>query len=286
MKEIRFGYSLTNNPYVVLGFIPLSMFLSFLIPPIMWYHSAYYLDSDYRIAHFLPFPLGILLFLLLVRFGLSKRRFLIINDKGITLNYLLKRRKFASWETIKAFKYNDWRESKKGWTVLFNKDTDRIGSLKKEACSLFIPANHVTASSIAVNEAFKRGFQEHVWHGSSYQDDFDSAKIDGNPNGVYALFLIWIALNLLYFYLDPLLSSYTQMERTLADGEGFESTLSMIVFILWTINFSVFVPYLFLPVHVKTMRGLGTLWDSLWYSSWYWRALIAFTIISVSFKLP
>jgi hypothetical protein len=250
----------------------------------MWYHSA--LDADNRI--FPPFVLGIFLFLMLVRFGLSKRHFLIINDKGITLNYLLGKRKFARWETIDKFKYHDCRESRKGWTVLYKKDAGRIGSLKKEACILFIPANHVAASSIAVNEALKRGFQEHVWHGSSYQNDFDSAKIDGNPKGVYALFLIWIALNLLYFYLDPLLSSYTQMERTLASGEGFEGTLSVIVFIVWTINFSVFVPLLFLPIHVTMIRSRGysvPLSDPLRYYSWYWRVLIAFTIIAISFKL-
>ena len=255
----------------------------------MWYHSANFLDTDYQIAYSLPFPLGILLFLLLVRFGLAKRHFLIINDKGITLNYLFGKRKFASWETIKAFKYNVWRESRKGWTVLYNKNNDRIGSLKKEACSLFIPEKHVAASSRAVNEALKRGFQEHVWHGSSYQNDFDSAKIDGNHKGIYALGLTWIALNLLYFYLDPLLSSYTQMERTLASCEGFEGNLSVIVFIVWMINFSTFVPTLFFPVHVKLIsirRGYdGPLGDTLWYIPWYWRTLIAFTIIAVSFKL-
>ena len=270
MKEIRLGYSLTNNPYAVLGILPFSMFLSTGL--IFTWHCF----ADNRILQFLP--LGIFLFLLLIRFGLLKWHYLIINDKGITLNYLLKRSKFVSWDSIGRFKYNDLKESRKGWTILYKKDADRIGNLKKEDCALFIPQNHVAASGVAVNEALIRGFQEHVWHGSSYQNNFNLAQIDGNPKGVYALCLIWIAFSLLYFYIDSMYTPSdleTIMGCTLVGGERFDTSLGEGFCVAWMLCFSYYAfPHLFLPVH----------WFTMSLSLWLGRFLIVITIIVASFN--
>lgn len=210
---------------------------------------------------------------------MPKWHYLIINDKGITLNYLLKRRKFVSWDSIDRFKYNDLKESRKGWTILCKKDANRTGNYNEGAYTLFIPQSHVAASSVAVNEALKRGFQEHVWHGSPYQNDFNLSQIDGNPKKVYALCLIWIVLNLLYFCLDPIFSSHAlTMEHTLVGGERFEGILSQAIFIVWMVSFSGTIPAMFTPVHemMKTIAGFSR----------YWIALIAFTVIAATFSLP
>lgn len=259
MKEIRFGYRPSANKYVMMELTLILLVGS--ASPCFWYVT----DNPF----YLLFPYVIYLLVLFIKYALQKRRFLIINDKGISLNYLLKRRKFASWDTIDSFK----KKSKKGWTILYKKGADRT----KEACTFFIPENYVAASSTVVDEALKRGFQEHIWHRKTLQSNLDYAKKDRSPIGIYVPFLIWITLNLFYFYLDHTWNPFnlnTIMECTLVGSERFETYPGLLFTgMLWVIFF---IQFPLLPIHeLKEKRNI-----------WFWRVLIAITTIVAIHYLP
>lgn len=259
MEEIRFGYKWSANKYVMMGLT--LIILVGIASPRFWY------VTDNPI--YLLFPYGIYLFVQFVKYALQKRRFLIINDKGITLNYLLKRRKFASWDTIDSFK----KKNQKGWTILYKKGADRT----KEACTLFIPENYVAESSTVVDEALKRGFQKHIWHRKTFQSNFDFAKTDRSSIGIYVPFLIWITLNLFYFYLDHIWNPSnlgTIMGCTLVGGERFDTYQSL--FYIGTLWVIIFIRFPLLPIH--EFKGKRTIW--------FWRVLIAITTIVAIYTLP
>lgn len=229
MKEIRFGYGLAINTFVCV--LSIILFLVAMALPLMWY----WYDNQL----YLLLPLGIFIFFLLTNYVLSKRDFLIINNEGITLNYLLRKREVISWDTIKKVEHiKEWKK-KEGWEIIYKKDVSRDGNFKKETCTLFIPDAQVAASNETVTNALKRGFQEFRCHGIQYHDSFENnAKSDKQLFGFFILSIIWVVLNILYFYLDHLWTPSNLeaiMRCTLVGGERYDTDPNLILIEIWMI---------------------------------------------------
>lgn len=256
MEEIRLGYRLPTNKFVMIGFTPISLFLSFGLSGI-----GYVTDNPI----YLLLPCGIFGLSILISYALSKRRFLVINNEGISLNYMFRRRKFVSWDIIDGFTYLEMEKNNKGWIILSKDDADKTDNVSQDACALFIPENNVSATTGTVTEALNRGFQEYIWHREQYQDSFeDSVKINKGVLVLYALSIVCIELVIFYFYLDHIWTPSNLrpiMEWTLVGGEQFNVNAHLIfIFIPWMVlgGFFMFIP-LFIPLHILKKEQTGSL---------------------------
>lgn len=252
MEEIRFGYRLPVNKYVMIGLIPISLLFGIGSQGI-WYVT----DNPF----YLLLPFGIFGISVLISFVLSKRHFLVINKEGISLNYMFRRREFVSWDTIDGFMYLEMGKNNKGWVITYKEDAE----VEQDACALFIPENNVSTTKETINEALNRGFQENVWHRNEYQDSFNnSVKINKGVFVFYALCIVCIAFATSYFYLDHIWTPSNLrpiMEWTLVGGEQFNVNAHLIfIFIPWMVlgGFFMFIP-LFIPLHILKKEQTGSL---------------------------
>ena len=230
MKEIRFGYGLPTNKYVLIGFILIS--LVGIVSPSNWYDT----DNPF----YLLLPLGLFFLSLLISHTLSKRSFLIINSEGLTLNYLLRKRVFFSWDTIEKVEYIDEKKKRVGWEVVYKKDVDRNGNSNK-TYTLFIPYDQVAVSNETVTEALRIGFQEYKCHERQHHVSFEDNVIRDKLDISIVIFsVVWIVLNLLYFYLDHRWNPSNLeaiMGCTLVGGKQFDTDPSLFIVIPWVIVF-------------------------------------------------
>lgn len=271
MEEIRFGYRLPANNFVI-GIFTLILFPFAIASPIMW-------ESTDNLIYLLA-PLGLYLLSLLISYTLAKRHFLIINCEGIALNYILRKRKFVKWDAIDNFVYIEEGENKNGWAVYKKdaKNTDNDNVIK-ETCALFIPENLVSASSETVTYALKKGFQEYVWHDRQGETPYENLTTRNEwPIGTFSLILVWIALVAFYFFLDHIWTPFNMesiMEYTLVRGNLFNANPSMIIFILWMISYCVVV---FMPFYVLKHNRTSSIV--------YGGVLIGVTLFAALYSLP
>ena len=231
MEEIRIGYRLPANIFSVIGLIIISLFFG-IGSPKSWY------DTDNPI--YLLLPLGVFFLSLYISHALSKRSFLIINSEGLTLNYLLGKNVSFSWDEIEKVEYIEERKKKTGWEVLYKQDVDINGNPNK-TCTLFIPNDRIAASNETVTKALIRGFQEYKFHKRQHEYSFEDNVIkDEQATGIVILSVVWIALNLLYFYLDHIWAPINLepiMECTFVSGERFNTDPSLFISIPWVCVF-------------------------------------------------
>lgn len=270
MKEIRFGYGLAINTFVCV--LSIILFLVAMALPLMWY----WYDNQL----YLLLPLGIFIFFLLTNYVLSKRDFLIINNEGITLNYLLRKREVISWDTIKKVEHiKEWKK-KEGWEIIYKKDVSRDGNFKKETCTLFIPDAQVAASNETVTNALKRGFQGYKCNERQHLDSFEYyATNDNQFIGISILSMICVVLNILYFYLDHVLRPSNLdsiMNCTLVGGETFYNIPKMFLIQIWVII--CFLVFKYIPYHI--FKG------NIKSITWILRVVIACTLLAALYSLP
>ena len=269
MEEIRFGYRLPANKYTVIGFILISLLVG-IGSPRTWY------VTDNPI--YLLLPLSVFLLSILISDALSKRSFLIINSEGLTLNYLLRKREFYSWDTIEKVEYTEKNKKRVGWEILYNKDTDRTDNLKKETYTLFIPDDHLAASNETVTEALRRGFHEYKCHERQYPESFENIiKSEKQLYGIYILCVVWIVLNLFYFYLDHIwtpINLEAIMKCTFVSGERFNTNPSMFIGFPWVIVFYYILSMPFFPIKDRANSVLPL------------RILTIYTLIVILYCLP
>ena len=281
MKEIRFRYGLAIKTFFI-WLLSTSLLLVAMVLPIMWYYS------DNQI--YLLLTLGIFFFFLLINYVLSKRDFLILNSDGITLNYLLGKRKVISWDRIKKIEYIEKWKERIGWEVLYKTDVNRNGNLKKFP-TLFIPDCHVAAPNEIVTNALKRGFQGYKCNERQHLDSFEYyATNDNQFIGISILSMICVVLNILYFYLDHVLrpsNLNSIMNCTLVGGEQFNVNAHLIfIFIPWMVlgGFFMFIP-LFIPLHILKKEQTGSL-KAKPGCLWLCGVLIVGTLLAALYSLP
>lgn len=270
MKEIRFRYGLAIKTFFI-WLLSTSLLLVAMVLPIMWYYS------DNQI--YLLLPLGIFIFFLLTNYVLSKRDFLIINNEGITLNYLLRKREVISWDRIKKIEYIEKWKERIGWEVLYKTDVNRNGNLKKFP-TLFIPDCHVAAPNEIVTNALKRGFQGYKCNERQHLDSFEYyATNDNQFIGISILSMICVVLNILYFYLDHVLRPSNLdsiMNCTLVGGETFYNIPKMFLIQIWVII--CFLVFKYIPYHI--FKG------NIKSITWILRVVIACTLLAALYSLP
>lgn len=269
MEEIRFGYRLPANKYVMIGLIPISLLFG-IGSPRTWY------VTDNPI--YLLLPLGVFFLSLLISHALSKRSFLIINREGLTLNYLLGKHDFFSWDTIEKVEYIEEKKKKRvGWEVLYKTDVDRNGDPNK-TCTLFIPNDQVAAPIETVTEALRRGFQEYKCHERQHQNSYEDNVIgDEQSIGIVILCVAWIVLNLFYFYLDHIWAPINLepiMECTFVSGEKFNTDPSLFISIPWVIVFYSIFTMSFLLIKDRAEYA------------WPLRILTIYTLLVMLYCLP
>ena len=270
MKEIRFRYGLAIKTFFI-WLLSTSLLLVAMVLPIMWYYS------DNQI--YLLLTLGIFFFFLLINYVLSKRDFLILNSDGITLNYLLGKRKVISWDRIKKIEYIEKWKERIGWEVLYKTDVNRNGNLKKFP-TLFIPDCHVAAPNEIVTNALKRGFQGYKCNERQHLDSFEYyATNDNQFIGISILSMICVVLNILYFYLDHVLRPSNLdsiMNCTLVGGETFYNIPKMFLIQIWVII--CFLVFKYIPYHI--FKG------NIKSITWILRVVIACTLLAALYSLP
>lgn len=270
MKEIRFRYGLAIKTFFI-WLLSTSLLLVAMVLPIMWYYS------DNQI--YLLLTLGIFFFFLLINYVLSKRDFLILNSDGITLNYLLGKRKVISWDRIKKIEYIEKWKERIGWEVLYKTDVNRNGNLKKFP-TLFIPDCHVAAPNEIVTNALKRGFQGYKCNERQHLDSFEYyATNDNQFIGISILSMICVVLNILYFYLGHVLRPSNLdsiMNCTLVGGETFYNIPKMFLIQIWVII--CFLVFKYIPYHI--FKG------NIKSITWILRVVIACTLLAALYSLP
>lgn len=270
MREIRFGYGLAINRFVIWVLFT-TILLVAMVLPLMWY----WYDNQL----YLLIPIGIFIFFLSINYVLAKRDFLIINSEGITLNYLLRKRKTIKWDVINKVEYFEEWKNKVGWDITYENDADRSGNLKK-ICTLFIPDGQVAAYNETVTQALKRGFQEYKCHEKQHQDSFeDNAKNDKPFIGFFILSMIWAVLNILYFYLDHLWTPSNLeaiMRCTLIGGERYDTNPNLFLIGVWI--YSCLIIFKGMPYRIFKGSTKGTIW--------LLSILIACTLLAALYSLP
>ena len=236
MSESKFGYNAFSQHGMFLWLIMA------LVLAVITYPNYVYLF------------IGIYVLLILGGIVLKRRTFLLINDKGIEVNYLLKGKRQASWNEIGGL-INEvivgsgkWK--KEGWGILGRGDaaTDSNGFV------LFIPESYIAASNRDVNDALKRGFRQYVEHERLWASyELDREHTDPRERILWGVFAACIVINVYLFNWFYSSENEDVIRHTIIHGELYGS-INHWVELLWIFafaSFSCYTPSCLIKTHLK-----------------------------------